>query len=106
MGYTDKRETDILGVVASDGKTYCVDHAVEVLFDGDEEAFEEVDKGRDTTFIDKHGNRFDLIHDMSVSYAQSDDEFYPDGLTCEYPDCGAEIVAAQEDEEDEEDEEE
>lgn len=96
--YTDRHETDIIAVI-SDGKTYCVDHAVEVLFAGDIEAFEEVDYGRDLSFKDVQGDPFDLVHETSITYADSNESFYPDGLTCDYPGCEATLVEPVEEEE-------
>ena len=103
--YTDKHETNIYAAIASDGTAYCVDHAVQVLFDGDIEAFERVDNGTDISFIDKHGNPFGLVHEFTNSYAQSDDEYYPEGLYCEFKDddgeCHAELVPPREEYDDE-----
>jgi hypothetical protein len=93
--YTDKHETDINAIQTAD-KDYCVDCGVRILFNNDFEAFEEVDKGRDTSFVSPTGIKFDLLHDMSISFVQDPSEFYPEGLYCS--ECGNEIIAPSEEE--------
>lgn len=99
MSYTNSHYTEMSGLIRlTDMKVFCVDHAVEVLFDGDENAFEEVDHGNDTSCVDLHGDSYDVIHEGSIQYEQFPGEWYPHGLFCEHDGCGAEIVAANEEE--------
>jgi hypothetical protein len=77
---------------------YCRDHALEVLFHRDAEALERVESGEDTSFIDKDGCSYEIIHEGTVQFEQFAGESIPlEGIFCSqcknelYPPYGIEI---------------
>jgi hypothetical protein len=80
-------ENDIIAFIGVDGGL-CHDCALRILFDDNEEAYQAVVAGTDTSLIDAHGHAFEIVYDDSGQYAQSNDDFFPAGLTCSCCDVG------------------
>lgn len=101
-------EYSIRFFTTQDGDDLCIEHALEVIFKGDEQALQALidERTHDTHYIDKDGNvtHFDYEREGAISFESFPDEYLKDGVRCSYEGCDAEMVEPNEDEEEEQEE--
>lgn len=78
----------------------CDRHAFWDLLGGDLDWFTRIATGKNTSFIDIHGDSFGIIHEGSIQYEQFPEEWFPEGCYCHR--CGTQLIEPQEESEDEE----